>query len=134
MIKPAFRLCAALAFLAAWAAVGRAQVQAGSGLSETLSGLAARVQQYYDRISTIICVETVTQQALKFNLSPTGKPRVTVNELSVTRDPKGRGDKEFRVERLLQSVNGRRARKNEESGCTDPKTGTPEPLGFLPLV
>jgi hypothetical protein len=28
-------------------------------------------------------------------------------------------------------VNGRPARKNQEPGCTDPKTGTPEPLEFL---
>jgi hypothetical protein len=28
-------------------------------------------------------------------------------------------------------VNGKPAKKNEEPGCTDPKTGTPEPLEFL---
>src|SRR6266496_2946931 len=112
-------------------APGSAQAPAASNLSATLASLAARVQQYYDRISSIICEETVTQQELKFNLSPTGNPRVTVYELSVTRNPKGKGDKEFRVERTLQWVNGRRARKHEEPGCTDPKTGTPEPLGFL---
>ena len=38
---------------------------------------------------------------------------------------------DFRVGRLLQAVNGRPARKYQEPGCTDPKTGTPEPLGFL---
>jgi hypothetical protein len=112
-------------------APGSAQTSAASDLSATLTSLAARVQQYYDRISSIICDETVTQQELKFNLSPTGKPRVTIYELSVTHDPKGHGDKEFLVERTLQWVNGKRARKHEEPGCTDPKTGTPEPLGFL---
>jgi hypothetical protein len=117
--------------LAMRSAAGSAQTSAALDLSATLAGLAARVQQYYDRISSIICEETVTQQELKFNLSPTGKPRVTVYELSVTHDPKGKGDKEFRVERTLQWVNGKRARKHEEPGCTDPKTGTPEPLGFL---
>jgi hypothetical protein len=96
-----------------------------------LGGLAARAQHYYDRFSTIICLETVTQQEVKFNLAPTGKPRVTVYELSVTRDPRAKGDAEFRVERALQSVNGKPARKYQEPECTDPKTGTPEPLGFL---
>jgi hypothetical protein len=122
--------------LVAWlmlcgSAAGIGQQAAAPDLAAALSGLAARVAAYYNRISTIICVETVTQQELKFNLAPTGKPRVTVNELSVTHDPGGKGDKEFRVDRTLQFVNGKRARKREEPGCTDPKTGTPEPLGFL---
>jgi hypothetical protein len=108
-----------------------AQRAATADPGSALSHLAARVQEYYDRISTIICAETVTQQELKFNQQPTGKPRVTVYELSVTRDPETNGEKEFRVERTLQWVNGRRAKKHEEPGCTDPKSGTPEPLAFL---
>jgi hypothetical protein len=31
----------------------------------------------------------------------------------------------------LLSVNGRPAKQRQQPGCTDPKTGTPEPLGFL---
>lgn len=112
-------------------AAGSAQAPATPDLAAALAGVAARVEEYYNRISTIICVETVTQQELKFNLVPTGKPRVTVYELSVMHDPHGKGEKEFRVQRTLQWVNGKRAKKNEEPGCTDPKTGTPEPLGFL---
>src|SRR5438552_2685403 len=100
-------------------------------LKTALAGLADRAKHYYDRINTIICVETVTQQELKFNRAPIGKPRVTVYELSVTRDPRANTDAEFRVERTLQSVNGRPARKYQEPECTDPKTGTPEPLAFL---
>lgn len=127
----AVRSCAALVLLVAWSAAGHTQVMPASDLAGTLAGLAARVQEYYDRISTIICVETVTQQELKFNLAPIGKPRVTVNELSVRRDPQEKGGKQFRVDRTLQWVNGRRAGKHDEPGCTDPKTGTPEPLAFL---
>jgi hypothetical protein len=125
------RVFAWLACVAVWCAAGSAQGPAALDLPGTLSGLAGRVQGYYDRISTIICVETVTQQELKFNLQPTGKPRVTVYELSVRHDPNGKGEKEFRVERTLQLVNGRPAKKHEAPGCTDPKTGSPEPLGFL---
>jgi hypothetical protein len=54
-----------------------------------------------------------------------------VFELSVSRDSKESGEGEFRVQRTLQSVNGRPAQENERPQCTDPKTGTPEPLGFL---
>src|SRR4051794_478725 len=107
-----------LALVAAWVVAcgpaGAAQGTRHPGLATALSGLAARVQEYYGRISTIICLETVTQQELSFDLKPTGKPRVTVNELSVIRDLKPKSDTDFRVERKLQSVNGRAAREHEE--------------------
>jgi len=96
-----------------------------------LGGLAERTQQYYDRFISIICTETVHTQDLRFNLAPAGRPRTTIYELSVTRDSGATRENAFRVERTLQSVNGRPARKNQRPECTDPKTGTPEPLGFL---
>lgn len=132
-MRQAFGGCALLVWLFAWAAVGSAQAASGTPpeLASVLAGLAGRVQQYYERVGSIVCVEIVTQQELKSNLVPTGKPRVTVYELSVSRDSKGKGENEFRVERTLQSVNGKRARKNQQPECTDPRTGTPEPLGFL---
>ena len=108
-----------------------APAQPAVDLAGILAGLAERTQQYYDRFISIICTETVQTQDLRSNLAPLGRPRTTVYELSVSRDPKGKGEREFRVERTLQSVNGRPARRNERAGCTDPKTGTPEPLGFL---
>ena len=108
-----------------------ARAQPAVELAGILAGLAERTQQYYDRFISIICTETVHTQDLRSTLAPLGRPRTTVYELSVSRDPKGKGEGEFRVERTLQSVNGRPARKNERAGCTDPKTGTPEPLGFL---
>ena len=100
-------------------------------LASVLSGLAERTQQYYDRFISIICTETVHQQDLRFNLSPIGKPRITEYELSVARVSGSKDGSEFRVGRLLQMVNGRPAGRNQEPGCTDPKTGTPEPLEFL---
>jgi hypothetical protein len=117
--------------VAVWSHVADARAPGGDDLAAVLSGLAERVQQYYDRIGSIICVETVTQQELKFDLRPTGKPRVTVYELSVTRETGAKGEQEFRVNRTLQMVNGKPARKYQEPECTDPKTGTPEPLAFL---
>lgn len=107
------------------------RAQPSADLAEVLGRLAARTQQYYDRFISIICTETVETQDLRFNLSPAGRPRVTVYELSVSHDSKANGAVAFRVDRILLSVNGRTARKNERAGCTDPKTGTPEPLGFL---
>ena len=102
-----------------------------SDLAFILSGLAARTQQYYDRFISIICTETVHKQDLRTNLMPVGRPRTTVYELSVSRDSSAKDRGTFRVERTLQSANGRPARKDQAAGCTDPKTGTPEPLEFL---
>ena len=114
------------------AAPGGSRPSAQTGeLALILSGLAERTQQYYDRFISIICTETVHQQDLRYNLRPTGRPRTTVYELSVARDPNPKGDGLFRVDRTLQFVNGRAARKNQQPGCTDPKTGSPEPLAFL---
>ena len=107
------------------------RTQHSGDLALILAGLAERTQQYYDRFISIICTETVQTQNLKSNLAPVGRPRTTVYELSVSRDSSDKREHEFRVERTLQSVNGRPARKNQRAECTDPKTGTPEPLGFL---
>lgn len=100
-------------------------------LAGILGGLAERTQQYYDRFISIICTETVHTQDLRFNLAPTGRPRTTVYELSVSRGAGRDSEAAFRVERTLQSVDGRLARKHQRPECTDPKTGTPEPLEFL---
>jgi hypothetical protein len=111
--------------------VADSRAQSSPDLATILHALAERTQQYYDRFTSIICTETVETQDLRFNLAPAGRPRLTVYELSVSRGTSGKSEAEFRVERVLQSVNGRAVRKNERPECTDPKTGTPEPLGFL---
>ena len=113
------------------AAEGRTLAAQPLELSSVLHRLAERTQQYYDRFVSIICTETVHQQELRFNLAPVGKPRVTVYELSVSRNPNPKPEHDFRVDRVLQLVNGRAARKHQEPECTDPKTGTPDLLGFL---
>jgi hypothetical protein len=107
------------------------RTQHSGDLALILASLSQRTQQYYDRFISIICTETVQTQNLSFNLAPVGRPRITVYELSVSRDLGDKRANEFRVERTLQSVNGRPARKNQRAECTDPKTGTPDPLGFL---
>jgi hypothetical protein len=107
------------------------RTQPSGDLALILASLSQRTQQYYDRFISIICTETVQTQNLSFNLAPVGRPRITVYELSVSRDLGDKRANEFRVERTLQSVNGRPARKNQRAECTDPKSGTPDPLGFL---
>ena len=118
-----FRLTLAVALFIAAGVEPTAQ---SGELTSILSGLAIRTEQYYDRFISIICTETVHLQELKFNLAPLGKPRVSVYELSVSRNPHSRDENDFRVERILQMVNGRSARKHQQPACTDPRTGTPE--------
>ena len=108
-----------------------ARTQPSDDLPLILRGLAERTQHYYDRFISIICTETVETQNLTPTLVPVGRPRTTVYELSVSADASDKRGNVFRVERTLQSVNGRAARRNQPTECTDPKTGTPEPLGFL---
>jgi hypothetical protein len=119
-----------VALLVVAAATEALSAQPGE-LTSILSGLAERTQQYYDRFVSIICTETVHLQELKFNLSPLGKARITEYELNVSRDPRSTDGNDFRVERVLQKINGRVASKHQQPACTDPRTGTPEPLAFL---
>jgi hypothetical protein len=128
------RRAALLVALVAFSFGSRGPSAQAHDLGLILNGLAERTRQYYDRFVSIICTETVHQQDLRFNLAPAGKPRVTVYELSVSRDSRAKADDEFKVDRTLQFVNGRAARKNQRPGCTDPKTGSPEPLAFLLAV
>jgi hypothetical protein len=107
------------------------QTQHAGDMALVLEKLGERTRQYYDRFISIICTETVHTQNLNTRLAPVGRPRTTVNELGVSRSPSREREYEFRVERTLQSVDGRPARANQRAECTDPKTGTPEPLGFL---
>jgi hypothetical protein len=106
---------------------------AARDLTALMERVGQRVRQYYDRVTSVVCVETVSQQELRFNLKPQGKPRETVYELMVVRQPPAEGETDsfIQIERTLKTVNGRPAGKREPPGCTDPKSITAEPLVFL---
>ena len=131
---------AALAGLLALAplSVGAASEQgrlasAAADMTALMLRVGERVEQYYDRVTSVVCIETVSQQELRFNLKPQGKPRETVYELMVVRQPPAKGEAEshVQIERRIKSIDGRPARKYEPPGCTDPKPITVEPLTFL---
>ena len=108
------RAALVVALLAAALGGSRPAAQ-GDELALILSGLAERTQQYYDRFISIICTETVHQQDLRFNLAPTGRPRTTVFELSVSRDPRAEGRE--RVPHRSDTAIGRWASRAEESAA-----------------
>jgi hypothetical protein len=104
-----------------------------SGLAALMGQIGDRVRDYYDKVTSVLCTETVSQQQLRYNLKPQGRPRETVYDLMVVREPARdeQSESSIQIERKLRTVNGRPVKKNEPPGCSDPKSITAEPLSFL---
>jgi hypothetical protein len=111
----------------------------GSGdLSALLARIGARVEQYYTRARTIVCVETVTIQPLAHDLTADGRARRLVYELRVEWEPPraggardGKVGNPGNVVRTLLSIDGRPPGPEEEPGCLDPRAISQEPLAML---
>jgi hypothetical protein len=88
-----------------------------------LSRVAETLERYYAEAQSVICTETVTQQALNNDLSPDASfPRRLVYALRVAWDATEGGiTPEPRLERNLISANGRAPRPNDKPRCTDPE-------------
>jgi hypothetical protein len=120
--------------LAAALAAGGAAAQE-SQLDTILARVGARIEDFYKRAQSLMCLEKVTAQAITNDLSAAGFARVLEYDLRVELasidDPDG-SDANF--VRELRKVNGRvpRARDlNDRNSCLDPNPLTPEPLSFL---
>lgn len=98
-----------------------------------LSRISDRVEAYYSRAQSILCMETVRLQPLSYSLSPDGRSRELVYELRVSWDPakEAGGVPEANVLRQLRTVDGRAPRSRDEPGCMDPKPVSLDPLAFL---
>lgn len=124
-----------LTFLVApYALVGAAQqVGVGRSLGEWLAAVGASVERYYARAQSVICTETVTVQALGYDLMPDATAsRRLVFELRVAWDPpEGGGVPEARVQRELIRVNNRAPRPKDKPSCTDPTPVAPDTLEML---
>jgi hypothetical protein len=107
--------------------------QAPVDLVMVLGRVSDRVQHYYGRAQSIVCIERVTVQPLRHDLTPDGFGKVLEFELRIDWDALSENDVplEARVLRELRKVNGRAPRPNYEAGCLDPKSGALEPLAFL---
>ena len=110
-----------------------AVAQAPDDLRTVLGRVSERVLHYYGRAQSIVCIERVTVQPLRHDLSPDGFGKVLEFELRIDWDALAENDLplEARVIRELRKVNGRTPRPNYEAGCLDPKSGALEPLAFL---
>jgi len=120
--------------LALWLAPPlRGAFAAGDGPAELLVKVDERVRSYYDRLTSITCTESVTQQELKGNFQPNGRSRAFVYDLVVIREPARAGDTELQVkaERRIKTIDGRSVDPTDQPRCTDPVPAYSDPLDFL---
>jgi len=104
-------------------------------LDSILMRVGARIEEFYKRAQSLMCLEKVTAQAISNDLSGSGFARVLEYDLRVELasidDPDG-ADANF--VRELKKINGRVPRPrdlNDRNSCLDPNPLTPEPLSFL---
>ena len=120
-----------------------AQQRGGAGdLTDLLARIGARVEQYYARARTIVCIETVVLQPLAHDLTANGRARTA--RLRVARRmgaalrgrPVPRSKPEASAESAASSagsspIDGRPPRPQDKPGCMDPRAVSPEPLAML---
>ncbi len=120
--------------LAAAAAAGQSATSvAPMDLAGILARVGERVEAYYQRAQSIVCVETVQLQTIDSGLVPDPHVRRLVYELRVSWDKTADADQpvEANVLRTLKSVNGKPPKPGDEPGCLDPKPVSLDPLSFL---
>lgn len=126
-------LIAAAALLAVSAAAGTDGPNVPVDLASLLARVGERVEAYYARAQSIICMETVRLQPMDSNFASDAHTRQLVYELRVSREAATDGDSppEANILRHLRTVNGRPPKPNDEPGCLDPKPVSLDPLSFL---
>ena len=98
-----------------------------------LARVGDRVERYYARAQSIMCLETVRLQPMASDFSPDGRAREIVYELRVAWDPAPSADAppDASVTRQVRTVDGRPPRPGDEPRCTDPQAVASEPLAML---
>ena len=98
-----------------------------------LARIGERVEAYYARAQSIICVETLRVERLGHGLVPEPFTRVLVYELRVSREAATDAypEPEATVLRLLKKVNGRPPKPKDDPDCLDPYDVSLDPLSFL---
>jgi hypothetical protein len=102
-------------------------------VTSLLARIGARIEQYFTRAQSIMCDERVLIRPLGYSSASDGKVRTLVYELRVAWDAAvGSGESpKATVLRELRTINGRRPGRNEDPGCMDPRSVSPEPLSML---
>lgn len=103
-------------------------------LAEVLHRAGEKVQEYFERAQSLVCLEVVRLQPLSSGLSPDGFGRTVESELRLAWDPlEDEGAAEARTLRQVLKVNGGRPRKNDDRSCTTPEqqVSQTQPLSML---
>jgi hypothetical protein len=111
-----------------------AQQRGGSDeVAALLARIGERVERYYARAQSVMCLETVRLQPVASDFGPAGRARVLVYELRVAWDPAPSADvpPEPTVTRVIRTVDGRPPRPGDEPGCMDPQAIASEPLAMF---
>ena len=112
-----------------------AQQAASVDLDAVLQRASERVQAYFARAQSIVCLEIVHWLPLNSFFSNDGMSRTMESELRLSWAPSDNGaaSAEAQTIRQLLRVNGREPRKNDWRNCTDPEQQTSEPH-FLSML
>jgi hypothetical protein len=134
MRRPVAR--AALVLAAGWTAVLSAQPRERPiDLATLLQRAGDKVEQFFARAQSLICVETVRLQPLGSGLGPDGFGRTVESELRLSWDPFSATEDppEARTLRQVLKVNGHAPRKDDHDNCTTPEQQSSEtqPLSML---
>lgn len=112
-----------------------AQGTARPDLQALLRSAGEKVEQYFARAQSLVCLETVRLQPLGSGLSAEGFARTVESELRLAWDPFDHGEEapEARTVRQVLRVNGSPPREKDYEACTTPEQQDtePQPLSML---
>lgn len=118
---------------AAVACAASPSAQTPNDLRGVLTRVGERVEEYYRRAQSVVCLETVRVQSLGRDLTPDDRGRVIRYELRISWEPAANANTppEATVLRRLLTVDGRPPSPDAEPGCMDPRAVSPEPLAMM---
>jgi hypothetical protein len=104
-------------------------------LAAVLQRAGERVERYFTRAQSIVCLEIVRLQSLNPGLTPAGPARIVESELRLSWEPSAEGlaSTEAKTLRQLLKVNGHPPRAKDWDSCTAPEQqeSEPQPLSML---
>ena len=105
-------------------------------LATVLQRAGERVERYFLRAQSIVCLEVVHMQPMSISLSNDGLGRTVESELRLFWEPgaDGAASTEAQMMRRLLKVNGQEPRKNDSSNCTSPEQEEHEPQALSLLL
>lgn len=122
---PALVLCAAT--------LAARQPAASPDLAEVLQRVGARVEQYFARAQSIVCIEIVG--LIPMDSGGRARSRTVESELRLSWEPSEENPTpiEARTLRQVMKVNGHAPRKDDQDNCTSPEQNSSEvqPLSLL---